>query len=152
MLKGILRPLMVDKSKTVVGHSTAITRNNLSIPVQYLLNKGFLDGSIIDYGCGKGFDFEYLKCDGYDPYHRDVAILDKYDIGLCTYVLNVVDKVTQKRIIRKLKKLTTVSYVSVRRDLPEEGRQGRGCWQNYVKLNEPVIHETSKYIIYKIGG
>ena len=39
---------------------TAITRNKLSIPILYLHKKGLLNGSILDYGCGKGGDVKQL--------------------------------------------------------------------------------------------
>jgi hypothetical protein len=138
--------------KLVTGYKTAITRKNISLPVRYLLRNKLLYGSVIDYGCGRGFDCDHLKYDGYDPYYRDIPIKDHYDVGICTYVLNVVDKTTQTEIIEKLKNLTDVCYISVRRDLPKEGKKGNGCWQSFVELNEQVIHQNSKFIIYKLGG
>lgn len=45
---------------------TAIRRSALSVPVRYLLTHGLLRGSILDLGCGFGYDTDELQRQGYD--------------------------------------------------------------------------------------
>jgi hypothetical protein len=58
-----------DKSK-----NTAISRTKPSKPIKLLIKSNQLYGHILDYGCGKGADVQYLnringiKCCGYDKY------------------------------------------------------------------------------------
>jgi hypothetical protein len=49
---------------------TAIFRDRLAVPTQYLFDNTLLHSRILDYGCGKCHDInnEYFKCDGYDPH------------------------------------------------------------------------------------
>ena len=68
--------------------------------------------------------------------------------------LNVVDEDTQDAILDELRSLLTdegQAFVAVHRDLPHEGREGRGVWQRYVVLDAPLIRETSGYAIYSVG-
>jgi len=46
----------IKSTNNIERHKTAISRGNLSAPVQFLARYGFLNGeySIFDYGCGKG--------------------------------------------------------------------------------------------------
>jgi len=50
----------------VKRHRTAISRGQLSVPLQTAARHGFLDGSksIFDYGCGRGNDVAILKVAG----------------------------------------------------------------------------------------
>ena len=136
----------------ITGWKTAMTRKKVSAPTKFLIDTKLLKGDVIDYGCGKGYDCNYLKCDGYDPYYRDVTIKDHYDTGICHYVLNVVDPKKQKEVLKNLQKLTDIAYVTVRRDLPPEGKEGKGCWQYYVELNAPIVHKETHYVIYKLDN
>jgi len=51
------------ETTTVSRHLTALSRNNLSAPMQCLARHGFLDGSlsVFDYGCGRGDDIRNLS-------------------------------------------------------------------------------------------
>lgn len=84
----------------------------------------------------KGTDVDFLrskniKADAHDPYwHPNEAALNKkYDIVLCTYVLNVVDEPTRKSIIKRLKDLTKSNgkvYITVRRDIKKHTVSQKG--------------------------
>ena len=79
---------------------TAITRKSPSRPTRLLVEKCLLERGkkILDYGCGKGTDVEYLNKLGFDVYGYDINYFpDKsvlkdsyYDYVICNYVLNVV--------------------------------------------------------------
>lgn len=132
-------------------HLTAITRKTCSLPIKNLLKKDLLKGDILDYGCGKGFDVEYLNCDGYDIYYQPEFPTKKYDTISCNYVLNVVDEDVRIDILKKIKGLLKeggVAYVSVRRDLKEDYVTKKGTKQFLVKLDFPILTENSGFCTY----
>ena len=105
---------------------TAITRKNLSVPMRELMNLGLLYKSILDFGCGKGFDvnfLSYLGLDivGYDKYneeYKDESLLDeKYDVIVANYVLNVIPNLQEhQQVINKLRTLGDNVYIALRND------------------------------------
>jgi DNA phosphorothioation-associated putative methyltransferase len=82
----------------VERYRTAISRGNLSAPVQFLARYGFLNGeySVFDYGCGKGDDLcnlleNDINAQGWDPHFapdNDKVSCDLVNIG---FVLNVIE-------------------------------------------------------------
>ena len=83
---------MTDKS-----HLTAISRNSPSLPLRQALGAGlFLPNlTVLDYGCGRGQDIEYLRkygyeVDGYDPYYQPDIPNKGYHVVMCSFVLNVI--------------------------------------------------------------
>lgn len=117
--------------KKEINHSrlTAKERTKLSFPSQWLLNNNKLQGSILDFGCGLGFDVNDLKIkgfkiDGYDKYHRSDYPEKKYDTIICNYVLNVLQPDEQPEVfmsVSELLKPTGIAYFAVRRDIIYEG-------------------------------
>lgn len=105
---------------------TAITRRSLSVPMRELMNLGLLYGNILDYGCGKAFDLNflsYLGLDivGYDKYnleYKDEGLLDKkYDVVVANYVLNVIPNLQEhQQVIDKLRLLGDNVYIALRND------------------------------------
>jgi len=125
-----------------LSYKTAIKRKTLSRPLKYLLKYGeiFKDDWILDYGCGRGDDVEWLESNGYDVRGWDPTwckntnyMYRSYDVVLCTYVLNVVNKNVRQQIIKRLKDLTHHRgsvYITVRRDL-----------QNYHTISKNGTHQ-----------
>lgn len=137
------------------SHLTAMVREDLSAPMKWLKKKGMLRGKCLDYGSGRGTDAFLLGMDQYDPFYSPAYPKDKYDTITCNYVLNVVPEIEEEDIIRAMRALLLPDgriYVTVRRDLPKEGRKGRGCWQRYVELKEEIIRENKSYCIYSLRG
>jgi 2-polyprenyl-3-methyl-5-hydroxy-6-metoxy-1,4-benzoquinol methylase len=104
---------------------TAITRKKISKPARILRDLGLLkDKSILDYGCGKSMDYIFIPdVDRFDPHFYPEIKNKKYDVILCTYVLNVVTVIEQKLIINHIKDLLVpggVAYFTVRRDIKED--------------------------------
>ena len=79
-------------------HLTALSRNNLSAPVQMLLRHGLLPegGSFFDYGCGRGGDVATLVAGGFtsqgwDPHYAPDNTLVEADAVNLGFVVNVIE-------------------------------------------------------------
>jgi DNA phosphorothioation-associated putative methyltransferase len=87
-----------ESGSTVDRHKTAISRNQLSGPMQALARHGFLEGDrdVLDYGCGRGDDVTVLtaagiSARGWDPYYAPDAPLAPADVVNLGFVLNVIE-------------------------------------------------------------
>ncbi|WP_281613148.1 methyltransferase domain-containing protein [Flammeovirga sp. SubArs3] len=118
--------------KTTIKHYpelTAIHRKNYSFPTRFLYEKGVLNGDILDFGCGHGKDVETLsklnyQIDKYDAFYHPNFPLKSYDVIFCHYVLNVIDRVEQTKVLAEVSFLLKPggkAYYTVRRDLVNEG-------------------------------
>lgn len=135
---------------TVTGSSTAIQRKSPPEPLRWLHNNNLIHGRTLDYGSGRQCWYN-MEC--FDPFWRPIKPTGKFDTITCNYVLNVISPTEQARVLRQIKSLLTsngCAYISVRRDLPKSGQQGRGTFQHYVVLRLPSIRKTSGYEIYKM--
>ncbi|RLC02740.1 MAG: hypothetical protein DRH90_13150 [Deltaproteobacteria bacterium] len=93
--------------------NTAVSRKRISAPLEYILDrKYYLDKkyhSAFDYGCGRGKDFQWLKEEGYkiqawDPYHypdSKPGSEEKFDLVLCTYVINTIENIEDRKEVIK---------------------------------------------------
>jgi DNA phosphorothioation-associated putative methyltransferase len=145
------------------SYKTAIVRKRPSLPLRILINDNKInkDDKILDFGCGRGTDYTWLQlnnynANGYDPYWNPTKnLLDKkYDIVLCSYVLNVVNINKRRAVINKLKGLINKSgkiYITVRRDIKKDYTTKYGVHQYLVYLPYKIIKETSAYCIYEIN-
>ncbi|MBE9051254.1 HIT domain-containing protein [Nostocales cyanobacterium LEGE 11386] len=117
------------QQKNQFNHLTAIERNYLSFPAQFLLNQNLLQGKILDFGCGFGNDVKLLRqkgCDitGYDPYYFPQFPQDKFDTIICFYVLNVLFSEEQANVLMQISHLLKPggkAYYAVRRDIKKVG-------------------------------
>ncbi|WP_303048507.1 DNA phosphorothioation-associated putative methyltransferase [Gordonia sp. IITR100] len=82
---------------------TAIRRSGLSMPLRTALRDRLLtsDRSVLDYGCGRGEDVGrlcHMQFDayGWDPYYAPDGRRDPADVVMLTYVLNVIEDVTER--------------------------------------------------------
>ena len=87
----------------VSRHRTAISRPQLSTPLQSAARHGFLDGtrSVFDYGCGRGNDIAILEAGGYKvsgwvPHFRPEVELVRADVINLGYVLNVIETLGER--------------------------------------------------------
>jgi diadenosine tetraphosphate (Ap4A) HIT family hydrolase len=111
------------------SHLTAIERNKLSTPVQFLLDRKLLKGRILDFGCGLGTDVKLLHqqgldITGYDAYYAPTAPTGKFETIVCCYVLNVLMPAEQAEVLMEIAHLLKPggkAYYAVRRDLKKEG-------------------------------
>ena len=86
------------ESLTIQRHLTAISRTNLSAPVQLLIKHGLLDEefSFFDYGCGRGSDIEVLNTNGinakgWDPHYAKEIPKSPAKVVNLGFVINVIE-------------------------------------------------------------
>ena len=84
-------------------HLTALSRSNLSAPMQSLARHGYLDGSltVFDYGCGKGDDIRNLMANdilvsGSDPHYAPDQPKQEADIVNIGFVINVIENYQER--------------------------------------------------------
>jgi DNA phosphorothioation-associated putative methyltransferase len=95
----------IDVDNIVVQrHRTALTRYNLSAPMQLLERFGFLnqEKTVFDYGCGKGDDVRNLKANaitanGWDPHFAPLEEKIESDIVNLGFVINVIENINERR-------------------------------------------------------
>ncbi|SDQ80340.1 DNA phosphorothioation-associated putative methyltransferase [Paraburkholderia tuberum] len=82
----------------IARHLTALSRSNLSAPVQLLLRHGLLSNewTFFDYGCGRGDDIAALRSSGYsvsgwDPYYAPDNTVTEADAVNLGFVVNVIE-------------------------------------------------------------
>jgi diadenosine tetraphosphate (Ap4A) HIT family hydrolase len=144
------------------SHLTAIEREYLSFPARFLLKNKLLQGKILDFGCGFGSDVKLLKKQdfdiiGYDPHYFPQYPQGKFDTIICFYVLNVLFKNDQERVIMEISQLLKPegkAYFAVRRDLKKEGFRihyvhEKPTYQCLVKLPFKSIYLNENCEIYQ---
>ncbi len=137
--------------KNTNSHKTAISRKSPSVPMRQLDKKNLLVGDLLDYGCGRGFDADHFDMDKYDPHYSPEKPTKVYDTITCNYVFNVIDADKESELIQEISQLLNkggTAYITVRRDIKEEGFTSKKTYQRNVKLNLPVLKETSTFCTY----
>ncbi len=86
------------------SHLAAMHRKRLSSTARLIVKSGLVstDESFLDYGCGRGFDFQALQklgynSLGYDPYYFPDTKLEPTDVVMFSYVLNVIQDLEERR-------------------------------------------------------
>ena len=115
-----------------------------------------LKGSIIDYGCGYGYDADLNNWDKYDPYYFDKKIEKLYDTVVCINVLSAISsKIREETIdsIREILKDDGFCYFCVPRNIPIKGKLSgyNRRPQNYVVLTLDSIFKNDEIEIYKFS-
>jgi DNA phosphorothioation-associated putative methyltransferase len=93
------------KMTIILRHKTAMSRSKISRPCQWIL-ENTEPSTILDYGCGKGFDSKALDEAGwrvvsYDPHYAPTkpGRHETFDWVLCAYVLNVIEDVEERKSV-----------------------------------------------------
>ena len=133
---------------------TAISRISPSAPTTWLAAQGLLNGRVLDYGCGRGFDCAHYGFIGYDPFWRVEDPGDNFDTIICQYVLNVLrDPIERQAVVDDVMcRLGPdgIAYFVVRRDLKKSSLRKNGSWQGLIYLNpaQSIHHAKNRYEIY----
>ena len=129
----------------IKSYETAMARSKLSAPVQWAIEKGEVNNSIYDYGCGRGDDVRILntmgyKAIGYDPHWAITTEPNMLEFTtpttiFCSYVLNVIaDKQERKQVLLNLRSvlrrcpLPSNLYVAVRSSAAINKAAKQGGW------------------------
>jgi len=128
--------------KNIKSELTAISRTTLSKPYKLFLSQNIINKnqSILDFGCGKGFDVKTLQnkgfdIKGYDKYQNDFknSYDVNYDIVTCNYVFNVISEVNERiELLNELKKIGKKIIISVRSDK-------KAIKENWIEYNDGYI-------------
>ncbi len=152
---------MGTKLKNIYSHLTAKDRKSLSFPSKILIERKLLKGRVLDFGCGFGKDVEELKkkgfeITGFDPHYFPSYPTGKFDTIICHYVLNVLDKREQFKVlidISRLLKPDGHAYFTVRRDIKKPGYRTHKIhrlptFQTNVRLLFPSVFLNENCEIY----
>lgn len=129
----------MNNKRTNHPYLTAIKRTAISAPSRILAQRNLLKGRILDFGCGYGFDTDYLKekgfdIVGYDNYYRKDYPEGKFDTIICNYVLNVLEPYEQAEVMMEVSSLLNpdgTAYFAVRRDLMQDGFRWHAIHKEY---------------------
>lgn len=139
--------------------------NSKKLPAIYKMISDLVteNDNVIDFGCGKYFDNYNLPANyhGYDPYNRPNSeeLNIKYDVALCSNVLNVImEKEVRRQLLEDLKHIAKRVFITVY----EGDKSGKGkktkedCYQLNRKHNDyiPELIEVwgSENVIYNKKG
>ncbi|MFT3953796.1 MAG: DNA phosphorothioation-associated putative methyltransferase [Piscinibacter sp.] len=97
-LAGSQESAAASSNGAIQRHLTALSRSNLSAPIQLLLRNGLLapGSTVFDYGCGRGDDIAGLSANGYDargwdPHFAPDQPVVEADIVNLGFVVNVIE-------------------------------------------------------------
>jgi DNA phosphorothioation-associated putative methyltransferase len=142
-------------------HLTALSRTNLSAPVQALWRYGLIasERTFFDYGCGKGDDVRTLcanaiDASGWDPHFCPEAVLHKADTVNLGFVINVIENLDERAEALRLAYNCTNGVLAIAAMLasqqPPDGRvhgdgylTSRNTFQKYftqVQLRDFIEH------------
>jgi hypothetical protein len=140
-------------------HKTAMARSQASPLARMLYKSGLLTGkSVLDYGAGRGKDYEYyiskeLEAYAYDPWAAfgfSELIVQHYDVITCFYVLNVLSTKSERLAallaIKVLMHQDSVLYLAVRSEREIERFAKRRAWVQY---NDGYISSLTKKTFQK---
>lgn len=140
--------------------ATAISRNKLSTPLQYLVDNLLIIHPALDYGSGRGQNADELKMDKFDLIHHPKKPSKKYKTITCNYVLNVIEDADVRAfVIDDIKKMLLPggkAYISVRNDVKSlVGHTVKGTYQTLVSDEELIskgfrlVRKNSNHKMYE---
>lgn len=134
----------------------AIEHQQPSDAASWLVENKKVNGRVLDYGCGHGFDADHFGWSGYDPYYRQAKPDGKFDTIICNHVLNMLTRSSRASAlasIQLLLKENGIGWLVVPRNIPQTGKLGaRKRIQNFVILSLPTIYLDNKLEIYQLNA
>lgn len=129
-------------------------RTSLSKTASLLVDRGFVRGRVLDYGCGMGFDADQLGWCSFDPYYRPRRPEGVFDTIVVNHVVNILTRGSREALFAEIRNLLAddgVAYISVARNIPTAGKAGpRKRIQNYVVLTLPTVFADNEEEIYRM--
>lgn len=153
-----------DSASSVQRHLTALTRTNLSAPVQLLMRHSLLahGTSFFDYGCGRGSDVAALleagyEARGWDPYYAPLETIVEADVVNLGFVVNVIEDSAERvealtKAFALARKVMTVGVMLFNNETPGRPyRDGvitsRSTFQKYFSQDE--IKEYIEQVLHR---
>ena len=100
--------LIIETTTEIARYLTALSRTNLSAPMQCLARYGFLNGdnTLFDYGCGKGDDLRNLRennifANGWDPHYSPASEKLQADLVNLGFAINVIENFVERETALK---------------------------------------------------
>jgi 2-polyprenyl-3-methyl-5-hydroxy-6-metoxy-1,4-benzoquinol methylase len=133
------------------AHKTAIQRRGPSAPVRLLLERGWVSGTVLDLGCGRGADVRHLSGLGFDVTASDsfYVPLDLegrvFDTVLSIYVLNVLPVEVEDEVLTDARSHVAPGgslYIATRNDVKVDGFTRSGTFQRRVRLEESMGYRS----------
>ena len=128
--------------------------------MKYLEKSGLIRSPVLDFGSGHGEDAKWLRSKGYqvreyDPNFDGVSEMPdgKYNTVLCTYVLNVLPKNQEAKIVKQVMarlRPNGDAFFAVRGDVKKAGKTNRG-YQRPVKMNAEIVAKPSGSPIFALS-
>jgi hypothetical protein len=140
------------------SEKTAIVRKKPSVPIRWLMKNRNMCGKALDYGCGHGFDANYYAMEKYDPHHWPADMTEvayRYDVIVCTYVLNVLKPEDVSVVLNEIYNLLKTggkAYITVRRGKLAEGKTSKGFQYSVFLPRLKSIRRLPTYEIYEMTG
>ncbi len=136
-------------------HRTALARTSLSAPTVYLRDTGRLNGRILDFGCGRGYDADAIGAEKYDPDGFPDLPEGPFNTIICNYVLNVIPSAIERlAVLTTIQRLLApggIAYITVRNDKRSlNGWTTAGTWQGMIDLNLRTIRKCGWYKMYAL--
>ncbi len=132
----------------------AIRHDEVSFAARWLVDNHRIQGRVLDYGCGHGFDADHFGWCGYDPYYRQQSPGGTFDTVVCNHVLNMLTRRARTEAIDKIQNLLAddgVAWLAVPRNIPKTGKLGtRKRIQNYVVLDLLSCFSDAMLEIYRM--
>lgn len=132
----------------------AVRRETVSKTARFLGEHRLLQGRVLDYGCGFGFDADHVGWEAYDPHYRQKLPDDLFDTIVCNHVANTLTRDSRQVLFRAIQALLAPqgkAYVSVSRKIPRAGKTAmRKRIQNYVVLTLPSLFRDDELEIYRL--
>lgn len=152
------RYVSIYESQTVSSKTTAIKRNKLAQPIEDWIAKGYFDNcnTILDFGAGRGDNVRLLQerlgdtkqVFGYEPHPHSpnpkiissYSLLDShYDCVYSTFVLNVVPKDIQDKIVSQMVHKSSKIVIATRDDLLNEMKK----MTNYKGMDKKELYDIA---------
>ena len=119
-----------------------------------LVERGLLDGRVLDFGCGRGADADHFGWDGYDPVHRPFRPRGHYQSILCNGLLANLNRSHRAMLIGHIREFLLDfgrAYLVVPRNLPAAGNHdAENGVQHYVVLSLPSVYADDEFEIYEL--
>jgi 2-polyprenyl-3-methyl-5-hydroxy-6-metoxy-1,4-benzoquinol methylase len=134
-----------------------VNRGTVSFGAEWLVSRNLVQGRVLDYGCGFGFDADYFGWEAFDPYYRQQKPEGQFDTIICNHVINMLTRASRAALLDSIQKLLTetgVAWLIVPRNIPRTGKVTmRKRIQNFVHLSVvPSVYVDEKLEIYRMAA